>query len=205
MYEDVIKRLRESYNTSAEEREQREIAPWKIEQRAHFLSLLQQEGKTKLLEIGAGTGKDSKFFQDHGLSVIATDLSPEMVSHCRQKGLEAYQMDFLHLDFPAASFDAVYALNCLLHVPHADLSHILQMIHDLMQPGGLFYLGLYGGIDREGIESNDHQEPKRFFAYHTDEQIRQIVTQVFDLLYFKTIPVERGPDLHFQSMILRRK
>ena len=205
MYDDVVKGLRESYNKSAEERERGEIAPWKIEERAHFLSLLQQEGKKKLLEIGAGTGKDSRFFQAHGLSVTATDLSPEMVRYCRQKGLEAYVMDFLHLDFPPASFDAVYALNCLLHVPHADLPPVLQTIRNLMQPGGLFYLGLYGGIDREGIESGDHQEPKRFFAYHTDEQMKQIVTQFFELLYFKTIPVERESNLHAQSIILRRE
>lgn len=55
------------------------------------------------------------------LQVVATDLSPAMVGFCRQKGLDAHVMDFLHLDFPAGSFDAVYALNCLLHVPNADL------------------------------------------------------------------------------------
>jgi SAM-dependent methyltransferase len=33
----------------------------------------------RLLELGAGTGQDSLFFQENGLAVVATDLSPRMV------------------------------------------------------------------------------------------------------------------------------
>jgi hypothetical protein len=35
-----------------------------------------------LFEIGAGAGHDSKYFSDHGLTVVATDLSPKMVAMC---------------------------------------------------------------------------------------------------------------------------
>ena len=120
MYNDVIACLRESYNRNASERNQYGIEDWKVEQQQHFLSLLQQEGKQRLLEIGAGPGRDSQFFQDKGLEVTCTDLSPEMVALCRAKGLNAHVMDFLSLDFPAESFEMVYALNCLLHVPKRD-------------------------------------------------------------------------------------
>ncbi|MGN9787218.1 hypothetical protein ACTMTF_37750 [Nonomuraea sp. ZG12] len=33
-----------------------------------------------------------------------------MVALCWEKGLEAHVMDFLHLDFPPGSFDAVHVL-----------------------------------------------------------------------------------------------
>jgi SAM-dependent methyltransferase len=101
------------------------------------------------LEIGAGTGNDGLYFQNNGLDVTCTDLSPDMVNLCREKGLKAYVMDFLSLDFPPGSFDAIYALNCLLHVPTRELP-------------------------------------------------------IFDLVSFKTIPLE-GNRWHFQSMVLRRK
>lgn len=205
MYDQVIRDLRKGYNQMAEERSQKPVAVWKVEERAHFLSLLQQEGKRRLLEVGAGHGRDSKFFQDNGLDVVCTDLSPKMVTLCREQGLTAYEMDFLSLDFPApaSSFDAVYALNCLLHVPKKDLPHVLEAIHDLLNTNGLFYLGLYGGHDREGTWPEDHYEPKRFFSYHTDEGIQQAVAPFFELLYFK--PISLTGDGHFQSMILRRK
>lgn len=204
-YDQIITNLRQSYDRTAEERDQHEIESWKIKERAYFLALLHQQGKQNLLEIGAGPGWHGKFFQDNGLTVVCTDLSPEMVRLCRAKGLMAYAMDFLNLDFPERSFDAIYALNCLLHVPKKDLPQVLRTLRALLRPAGLFYLGLYGGKEHDGVWPEDHHEPKRFFSFHTDEQIRQVVTECFELLYFKQVPLE-GEDLgfHFQSLILRR-
>src|SRR5712691_7469359 len=108
-YQQVITSLRQSYNHyAAEQRDKFAKTWWKVEDRQHFLDLLQLEGKTDLLEVGAGTGYDSLFFQQHSLKVTATDLSPDMVEKCREKGLQAYVMDFKNLDFPAQSFDAIY-------------------------------------------------------------------------------------------------
>lgn len=205
MYDDILPTLREAYDKYAAERDTYEVADWKAVERANFLSMLQAEGKRRLLEIGAGPGKDSQFFQESGLDVTCTDLSPEMVAICQSKGLNAHVMDFLHLDFPAESFDAVYALNCLLHVPKADLPTVLGKIQGLLKPGGLFFMGVYGGQDFEGIWPDDHYTPQRFFAFYTDDQIKAIVTRFFDLPYFKSIPVEGDDVSTFQSMILRRK
>ena len=204
MYDQVISDLRQSYNRMVEERDKKEIASWKTEERYQFLSLLQKEGRKNLLEIGAGTGTHGKFFQDSGLEVVCTDLSPEMVKLCREKGLTAYVMDFLELDFPDGSFDAIYALNCLLHVPRKDLPSVLRVIQALLKPRGLLYLGQYGGLEREGTWPEDHYEPKRFFSFLSDDQIKEITAEFFQLLYFKQIPLAGETDFHFQSMILRR-
>lgn len=67
MYDQTIDELRRSYDRMVEERDNKEIAAWKVENRQRFLSLLQKEGKEKLLGIGAGTGGDGKFLQDSGL------------------------------------------------------------------------------------------------------------------------------------------
>lgn len=206
MYDQVITNLRNSYSHKdrVEERDKGEIASWKLAERQHFLSLVQQEGKQRLLEVGAGTGKDAKFFQNHGLEVVCTDLSPEMVRCCQQKGLTAYEMDFLNLDFPAGSFDALYALNCLLHVPTKSLPAVFTKLRSLLQPGGLFYLGVYGGIEREGTWPDDRHEPRRFFSYHTDDYMRHMTAKFFSLLYFKVVPLADDDPFHFQSIILRR-
>lgn len=204
-YQHVIASLRQSYNREkAEQRDQIEKDPWKVTERQQFLSLLQQEGKTSLLEIGAGTGHDSLFFQEHGLHVTCTDLSPAMVELCRKKGLQAYVMDFLNLDFPPSTFDAIYALNCLLHVPTHDLPIVLQKLCELLRPDGLFFIGVYGGFEEEGPHGEDWHDPPRFFAHHTDEFMQQATAPYFDLVSFKAIPIE-GQAWHFQSMILRRK
>ncbi|MCB0143385.1 MAG: class I SAM-dependent methyltransferase, partial [Caldilineaceae bacterium] len=125
------------------------------------------------------------------------------------KGLAAHVMDFLHLDFPDASFDAVFALNCLLHVPKADLPAVLAEIRRLLRPGGLFYMGVYGGNNFEGIRTNDDHEPKRFFALYTHEGMQAVVSAQFGIVSFDVIPMQKNADgspanYHFQSMILRR-
>jgi SAM-dependent methyltransferase len=188
----------------AEERDRRPIAAWKIAERQRFLSLLREEGKRSLLEIGAGTGVHSKFFQRNGLEVTSTDLSPRNVELCRKKGITAHVMDFLGLEFPDCSFDAVYALNCLIHVPQEDLARVLHAVRAPLKVGGLFYLGSYGGKTREGVWPGDHYRPKRFFSFLSDEEIKEITTRFFELVAFRRIPLEDETDFHFQSLTLRR-
>ena len=167
-----------------------------------FLERIRNEGKTRLLEVGAGTGQDSLFFQEAGLDVVAADLSSEMVARCRAKGIDAHVMDFLSLDFPAGSFDAVYALNCLLHVPNADLPVALKAIRDLLAPGGLFFLGVYGGEAREGIADEDWHDPPRFFSSRTDAEIQRFAADHFEIVNFHVVEPE---SFHFQSLTLRRR
>src|SRR6185503_16154319 len=161
--------LIESYNNHAKERDAYAVDAWKVEERANFLSLLQQEHKQSLLEIGAGAGKDSKFFNDQGLAVTCIDLSPEMVKLCKQKGLSAHVMDMTRLNFRPNSFDAVYSLNSLLHVPKVEFRNVLENVKKVLKPTGLFYLGVYGGEEFEGIWELDLYNPKRFFSLHSDE------------------------------------
>lgn len=106
MMNDEKSALKQAYNHTAELRDQSSMASWKVEERQRFLERLKLEGKRSLLEIGAGTGRDSLYFQEQGLSVTPVDFSEEMVRLCRKKGLPARVMDFGQLDFPAESFDA---------------------------------------------------------------------------------------------------
>jgi SAM-dependent methyltransferase len=192
-----------SYNSQAEQRDKSEIEDWKAGERAVFLELLQSEHKQSLLEIGAGTGRDSKFFQENGLQVTCIDLSPEMVKLCQQKGLNAHLMDMINLDFADESFDAVYSLNSLLHLPKTELPRVLREIRRVLKVDGLFFLGVYSGYDFEGIWEKDSYIPKRFFSFHSDEGLQRVVTADFELLSFKRISSGDG-GLHFQSLTLRK-
>jgi SAM-dependent methyltransferase len=206
VYDSVLDQLRRSYDHAAEERNRGEIQPWKLPERDRVLAWFALSNAHRLLEIGAGAGKDSLFFQQNGLDVTCADLSPEMVRLCRDKGLSAHQMDFLHLDFPAASFDAVYAMNCLLHVPKADLPRVLTAIHALLRPGGVFYMGIYGGIEQDGIWDQDRYQPPRYFAFYPDDQIRAIVKAHFIEEDFRTISVLEDPaGMHFQALMLNKR
>ncbi|KPK88303.1 MAG: hypothetical protein AMJ88_19230 [Anaerolineae bacterium SM23_ 63] len=205
MYEQIINDLRKAYDRKADERDQKSVSEWKHHERLRFLTLLRDEEKRLLLDIGAGTGAHGKFFQDHGMEVICTDLSYENVRRCREKGLTACVMDFLNVGFAHKIFDALFALNCLLHAPKGDLPQVLESLRNKMIVGGLFYWGQYGGIDREGSWSDDHYEPKRFFSLLPDDQVRAYSERYFEVISFNVIESEPENDIHFHSVILRRR
>jgi len=197
--------LRKTYNKYAQERETYSMPDWKIELRSNFVSLLQKENKKTLLEIGAGTGRDSKFFQDQGLDVVCIDLSPAMVELCKQKGLTAYVMDMADIQFPANSFDAVYSMNSLLHLPKAEFPLVLRAVDRLLKPDGVVFIGIYGGLDHEGVWENDSYEPKRFFSFFTEEHLKQEITRVFDIISVESTRPEPDDNLDFQWLVLTKK
>jgi SAM-dependent methyltransferase len=139
--------LIEAYNRQAEQRNKSDIEDWKAAERAHFLLLLQRENKGTLLEIGAGHGRDSQFFQEQGLKVISIDMSSAMTRLCQEKGIPTCVMDTASLGFDDNSFDAVYALNSFLHLPKSESPVALENVCNILQPAGLFYLGIDGGYD----------------------------------------------------------
>jgi SAM-dependent methyltransferase len=202
-YADVLADLRASYDGGAAKRDGRPKQWFKVEERHAFLDRLQAIDARRLLEIGAGTGEDSVFFADAGLDVVAVDLSPANVARCRAKGLTAYARDFLNLGFDPESFDAVYAMNCLLHVPNADLPEVLRAVRTVLKPGGLLFIGLWGNeSSSEGPLEDDDLAPPRFVAFRSDAEIFRYATGVFDLVDFHTV---YDDGRHFQALTLVRR
>ncbi len=205
MDEALKEQLRRAYDSRAEVRNSKTIADWRAGPRDDFAALLKREGKRTILELGSGPGHDGRYFQELGFEILCTDLSPEHVRLCQEKGLEARVMDNTQMDLPPVSYDAVYAMNSLLHLPKKDLPTVLDNIKRVLKPGGLFFLGVYGGIDSEGYHDDDVYEPKRFFALYSDDNLKQILDAVFQLESFTAVPYEGdNPDMHWQAAVLRK-
>mgnify|MGYP001175451682 FL=1 len=198
------KNIIESYNKKAIERNSSVIQDWKINERENFLNYIHSESFSSLLEIGAGPGKDSLYFKEQGLNTFSIDLSPEMIKLCKEKGLNSDVMSFYNLHFPDNHFDSIYALNCLLHVPKKDIKRVLNEIKRVLKPSGLFYLGVYGGENSEGVWEGDHYTPKRFFSFYEDESLKELLSEFFLIEYFELVPKVFGKH-HFQSVILKNK
>ncbi len=193
----------DAYENSIQRRIKAKKQQWKIRERKIFLSYLQNEKKRNLLEIGAGVGQDSLYFKKHGLKVSASDISLAHVIQCKKRGLRASVLDVYDLSKLQKKYDAIYALNSILHVPKKDFELILKKIKKSLKPSGLFYLGMYGGINFEGIYEEDHCKPKRFFSFYCTQDILVIVQKYFHLEYFRHItPFKDGGT--FQSIILRK-
>ncbi|MBN3552857.1 class I SAM-dependent methyltransferase [Fictibacillus nanhaiensis] len=201
--------LKASYNEQADSRDQSVIQSWKTDELKAFIAALASNPKAHqhtVLDIGAGSGQHGKYLSQHHLDVTCIDLSPNMVETCRAKGLKAEVMDYYALHFDAESFDAVWAMNTLLHVPKVSLPAVLKNIHTVLSEDGLFYMGVYGGKDSEGVWQEDSYIPKRFFSFYTNEDLLKVVAPLFDVLDFHIVSeAGRGIGMNFQSLLLRKK
>ncbi|WP_433750978.1 class I SAM-dependent methyltransferase [Falsibacillus pallidus] len=195
--------LKESYEQKADERSKIHMDQWKIAELNRFIEAAPPKGKLSLLDAGSGPGLQGEYLKENGFDVTCIDLSENMVKICREKGLKAELMDYFHMNLPTESFDLIWSMNSLLHVPKKDFQKVIQNLKSILKPNGLFYLGVYGGEDSEGIWEGDHYEPKRFFSFYKNEDIQHAVKEEFELLDFKVIPMNgQGPD--YQAMILKK-
>ena len=113
-----------------------------------FLKLLPIQAH--ILDLGCGSGRDSKAFIDAGYQVTAMDGSEGC---CKLAGDYIGQpvlcQTFDELDFDAA-FDGVWACASLLHVPYAELTGIFRKVARALRPGGYLYASFkYGDFEGE--------------------------------------------------------
>ena len=197
-----------TYDGVAQQRQEMGEAEWRWPIAERFLDLMRHRGFDTLLEIGAGVGFTSRWFADQGIDVTATDLSPAQVELCLAKGLKAFVRDMYDPGYPAGSFGAVWMMNCIHHIPSTDVAMVLAGIADVLHPDGLLYLGVWGGVDREGMPVADFYLPPRYFCFRSDETLLRVVGEEFEVISFETFsPESKDPDddLHMQSLFLQRR
>lgn len=132
----------------------------------------QLEPGAHILDLGCGSGRDTKFFLSKGFAVTPVDGSAEMCTIAKDNtGLEVRQLLFQNLDYIEA-FDAVWACASLLHVPSNDLPHIFALIHRALKGRGLLYCSFkYGTFEGE--------RNGRFFTDLTEDDIKKLLPPLF--------------------------
>lgn len=174
------------YNQNAEQYISSTIDANMNELYSHFEKYLNTN--VKLLDLGCGTGRDSKHFIDKGFDVTLVDGSEKMCT-CASKltGIQARQLLFEELDY-SDKFDSVWACASLLHLNNTDLPGVIEKVRIALKPGGiLFTCFKYGNEEKE---CNG-----RYFSYFDEITIRELfdVNRGFELMEtFITGDVRKG-------------
>jgi ubiquinone/menaquinone biosynthesis C-methylase UbiE len=97
-----------------------------------------------ILEIGCGTGKNSLYLVTKAESLVAADLSEEMLAKAKEKlegwNAEFYQADInQEWDFVNKTFDLITFSLVLEHIENLDF--IFSEASHKLVPGGMVYLG----------------------------------------------------------------
>jgi SAM-dependent methyltransferase len=102
-------------------------------------------GRERVLDLGCGAGATALAFAERVASVVAYDLTPEMLDQARRQAAERgidnvhfEQGDAAHLPFPGASFDLVTSRLAAHHF--ADPAAMVREAARVLVPGGGFLL-----------------------------------------------------------------
>lgn len=144
-----------------------------------FTSLLPKGSKA--LDVGCGSGRDSRYLYKNGLKVTGIDFSSEMIRNAKEHNpeIEYIQMDLEHLDFPEKTFDGVWANASLHHIPKANLKAVLSDIYKMLKVNGIFAVKVKHG-SFEGIKETERFNKKfsRHFSFYLPEEFIKISESV---------------------------
>ena len=146
---------------------------WFIARRKSILSLLKNTGKKeKILDIGCAGGPLLNDLKNQGFeNASGADFSAEAVAKCKQRGLQAYQMDAHNLQFDTNSFDLLIASDSLEHLEFDEKA--LKNWHNILKPGGkiLVFVPAYMFLWSEHDTVNHH------FRRYTKTELKQKLQQ----------------------------
>ncbi|MGW7682343.1 class I SAM-dependent methyltransferase [Kribbella sp. NPDC054772] len=98
------------------------------------------EGK-RVLDVGCGGGRNTRWFAEQGATVDGIDLAAELLDVVRPNmpaEVTLTALDVLRDPLPADTFDLVYDSGCFHHIaPHRRITY-LQRVLSLVRPGGRF-------------------------------------------------------------------
>lgn len=134
----------------------------------HFLKYIPAGGK--ILDLGCGSGRDTKAFLTMGYDVDAIDGSRELCKLASEyTGIEVRCLDFAELD-ASVQYDGIWACASLLHISYSTLNDILTRVYKALNPNGVLYMSFKKGDSdeyRNGRFFTDMND-RRFFDLHVD-------------------------------------
>jgi SAM-dependent methyltransferase len=147
----------------------------------------------KVLDLGAGQGQDSRFFAEHGYTVVSTDLEESALALSRSKlthelaeAIRIQPVDLREeLPFENASFDVVYAHLSLHYFDTNTTARAFDEIYRVLKPGGVFAFFVNSTSDPEygtgeQLEPDYFQVSKMAKRYFSVESARKFAS------YFQT-------------------
>ena len=139
------------------------------ETQKHFQKLLPEQGY--ILDLGCGSGRDTKYFVSQNFQVDATDGSEKL---CRiasdYVGIKVKKMLFAELE-EIEKYDGIWACSSILHLPKNELKEVFGKMIKALKSDGIIYTSFkYGNFEGE--------RNGRYFIDFTEEKFNKFVQNI---------------------------
>lgn len=145
--------------------------PWSLVMRAAALA----PRRGHALDLGAGTGRDTRYLLEQGFHVTAVDAEPravELLSALPQDHLRVVRSTFADFDFASgAPYDLISAQFALPFTPRERFADMFARLKAALAPGGIFVGQFFGVHDQWNT-------PDRAMTFHTRAEAESLVSDL---------------------------
>lgn len=126
-----------------------------------------------ILDLGCGSGRDSKAFLEKGFKVVSVDGSEKLCNIASSYiGQEVIFTTFQNFKSDI-KFNGIWACASLLHLPYKDLKEVIKNLRNNLKEEGYFYLSFkYGEFEGE--------RNGRYFTNMTEKKFRNLIKDILE-------------------------
>lgn len=122
----------------------------------------------EILDLGCGSGRDSKHFIEKGFTVTAIDLSPVLAEKAsRYIGQKVIVEDMRNLEFKD-KFIGIWACASLLHLSENDIYSTIEKCYVALKENGILYASFKYG-------DKNYEKDGRSFTCFTEDKFMKLV------------------------------
>lgn len=131
-----------------------------------------------ILDLGCGSGRDTKAFLAEGFQVTAMDASPTIAAiTSKHLGRQVLVKNAQDLD-ANNTYHGIWACASLLHLPGWELPVVLKKLEKALLPQGVLYMSFK--------EPSDHRNSQRFFCYPKLSELRKMIDNCDTLQFIES-------------------
>jgi len=140
------------------------------ETRKAFIDLL--PAKAHILDLGCGSGRDSRAFLDRSFTVTASDACPAIAELTSKFLGQKVLLQTAQEICDKEKYDAIWACASLLHIPKQEILDTSIAITSALKPGGIWYMSFkLGNGERWNADG-------RFFNNYTIETLKKLLSSI---------------------------
>ena len=158
----------------------------------------------RVLDVGCGPGRDTRYFSEMGLKVVGMDLTRSFLRIGLKHAPKArfVLMDMQKLAFKEKVFDGIWACASFLHLPKKEAKNALFEFKRVLRGGGLLYISVKEGKGEHFIEKERYKGGKKFVAFYSKDEFEKLIGSCGFKL-FRTL-IERKGETTWINLFARK-
>jgi 2-polyprenyl-3-methyl-5-hydroxy-6-metoxy-1,4-benzoquinol methylase len=132
----------------------------------------------RVLEVGAGAGRDAKELLEHGYQYVGTDISSGLLNEARKvnPGAEFQEISIYDLNF-SGLFDGFWCAAVLVHIPKSRINEALSAIRHNIRKGAVGFIATKEGAGEQMEDGDIIKTQQRLFVYWQNDELQKVLKE----------------------------